>query len=88
MASIQTGFPPPPRRATDGPAEPLPPRRATDGPAEPPPPPQPRRPGTQSSGKALVAKADGPSISSPPVDLLGDSEEVGLKGWEVLKPST
>jgi hypothetical protein len=88
MAGVRTDFPPPPRRAIDGPAEPLPPRRAVDGPAEPPPPPQPRRPGTQNSSKGLVAGADGLKVSSPPVDLLGDDEEVGLKGWEALKPST
>jgi len=88
MAGVQTDFPPPLRRAIDGPAESLPPRRVTDGPAEPPAPPQPRRPGTHNSSKALVARADGLKVSSPPVDLLGDNEEVGLKGWEVLKPST
>lgn len=89
MVGVNTDFPPPPRRATDGPTEePFPPRRTADGPAEPPPPPRPRRPVTQPSMKALVAKADGLKASYPPVDLLGDSDEVGMKGWEVLKPST
>lgn len=88
IAGMQTEFPPPPRKAIDGPVEPVPPRRATDGQAEPPPPPQPRRPGTQNSSKALVVEADGIKVSSPPIDLLSDNEEVGLKGWEVLKPST
>ncbi len=88
MASVQMEFPPPPRRATDGPVEPLPPRQITDGPAEPPLPPQPRRPGAENLSKVLVSKADGLKVSSPPVDLLGDSEEIGLKGWEVLKPCT
>lgn len=88
MVGVQTEFPPPPRKAIDGPAESLPPRQANDGPAEPPPPPQRRRPGTQGSSKALVAKADSLKVSSPPVDLLGDNEEAGLKGWEALKPST
>jgi hypothetical protein len=88
MAGVETNFPPPPRRAIDGPTDPLPPRRIIDGPAEPPPPPHPRRPGTQNSNNALVVEADGLKVSSPPVDLLGDSEEMALKGWEVLKPST
>jgi hypothetical protein len=76
MAGVQTDFPPPPRHATDGPAE-------------PPAPPQPRRPGApKAPGRSLLAEADGLKVSSPPVDLLGDNEELGLKGWEVLKPST
>jgi hypothetical protein len=74
MAGVQTSFPPPPRRVTEG---------LRQSPAELPPPPQPRRPGTQSG-----TGSPGQRVPPVPVDLLDGGEDAGLKGWEALKPST
>lgn len=82
MAGLQTNFPPPPRRATDA---------LRQGTAETPPLPPPRRPEMQicASGKVPGSGAEAQRAPSTPLDLLGDGgEEPGLKGWDVLKPSS
>lgn len=47
---------------------------------EPPPPPQPRRP-----GRKVADEGPKPQLPKRPVDLLGDSDDIG--GWEALKPA-
>jgi synaptojanin len=85
MAGVQTEFPPPPRTATDISMREF---------AQAPPPPQPRRPAAGSASmreENQKAAPRPPQRQQPAVDLLGDgvgeSENAGLKGWEVLKPS-
>ncbi|KAF7877505.1 hypothetical protein EAF04_001182 [Stromatinia cepivora] len=64
-------FSPPARRATSG---------LEKSGLEPPPPPQPRRP-----GRKVADEGPKPELPKRPVDLLGDSDDIG--GWEALKPA-
>jgi len=88
-----TGFAPPPRRVTGVGAtygtKDVEDRREI---STPPPPPQPRRPGGAkkvTNGNGIDEEGPRPSLPPrrPTADLLSGDDEMGMSGWEPLKPT-
>lgn len=94
-STIETGFPPPPKRMTTGIGASYGRRDIEDrrNISTPPPPPQSRRSGvSRSNGDHSGDGADdeGSRPKLPPrrpTDLLGGNDDDKMSGWEVLKPT-